>query len=1015
MISLEAMALFELLAGHQQLLPSPSKDVDYAENSLFSCIPFILKTLTPDRLGVFGKGTWQGRYFISPASLRSTVYLIKMFSQCHIPIAEWTDMKVISLLVASLETTCGSRYFTGANLIRSLAAPRESEVAFAEAVAAEGEIFDAVRTLLFLERSFRKYDTERLVRWILFSRSLLANASSAPIAITDDSSATNYSRTGVVNAAVAQALSDTRLVYAAANPVRWQVKCLAAQLATGALSELTDIFNESSHAGTVNPHFDFAVANRECTRLCRQASEIEGRLPPTHLVFHLGDVLSSACMSCIATLDKAELQILQGSSIRFLEKLVACFAKILDPEEAGAVGILEQYSTQIFSSVKHALGAPDESDSESALRLFLAGCEALDSIVKHELTTDAMVLKRLIRPVLPTNNDVPFFHYKAGYPPALLGIADEQGHLNARASLLARIGKLSTVGKVLLGGSDSPVYLQGVGKELIKNEVDIAVHLIAVAIDGARLILGSNLTLAGQPLPEDDIRKDTPFESGFLYNSIDDIDDAVKASLVTAWSSCASSALLPLFTVFTKKGGDEEVRDACSVWIKQIVPLLFAGAIDALSAPSSSSFESSAEWTKGLDHSHSSLQVNCLRGLTSLVKEGPASEFESGWSDEMENVVDMILSNIFMPLLESPHGTDKDSPIRSFDEQVVGESCNLLRALSTSKSDTAPCKESVLLLGLLTPLNFLQNGKICFNDSLKETVIASCLEAVGSLIAQPNTSDSLAKAMLQLVLKTVLQDDKQHPILVKDAAKVLLKACLNHSATGLKERQRIASDLATASHWDMWAVLSSVDDGLAIAPSLDIVQKMLRDSTNSSSHLDFLSTLYTGIQSASIPSPLIGRVFAGIGGDILVVLYQYGTLQLPASAKAHRQTACGQSIKLTLIGYQQISSDESSNEHVAAFLSILFATLLAVLRFNGLPNHPSPQAEGDEALGRMSAQAILHIARTTPAPFKASMANLSEHDRGLLEFAVRAEMTGYVVQGQQAAAPKKKINVKSFK
>jgi hypothetical protein len=151
-----------------------------------------------------------------------------------------------------------------------------------------------------------------------------------------------------------------------------------------------------------------------------------------------------------------------------------------------------------------------------------------------------------------------------------------------------------------------------------------------------------------------------------------------------------------------------------------------------------------------------------------------------------------------------------------------------------------------------------------------------------------------------------------------------------------------------------------------------------------------------------------------IGGDVLATLYQYGTLKVPAAARAHRQGACANSVKLVLIAYQQISSDESDGQQVATFLSILFETLLAILRFNGLPNHPSPQTDGDEALGRMSAQAILHIARTTPVPFKASMASLSDHDRGLLEFAVRAEMTGYVVQGQQAPV-KKVLNVRSFK
>lgn len=1005
-ISIEAMAFFEVLAAHQQLLPPPSTHIEYAENALFSCIPFVLQTLTPDRLGMYGRGTWQGRYFSSPASMRSTVYLVKVLSHNKISVAEWTDMKIVSLLIASLETTCGSRFFTGANLVRSLASPRDSEVHFAEGVALEGEIFSVVRTMLFLERSFHKFETERLVRWILFARAVLASAATAPAAGDDTP---EFSCAGVVQSALARASSDAMAVHAVANPTRWQVKCLAAQLATIALDELVDIAEEN--CPNAIDHFDFMAADRTCAKLCRKATESGGKKPQTHLVFHLGDVLSAACMSSIATLDQAELQTLQGSSIRLLRKLVVCFARITDPEEPG-VSILEQHATQIFSSVKHALGAPDDSETEASLRLFQAGCEAIQSMVEHEMTTDVVVLKRLIRPTLPPNNDIPFFGYTEGYPPTLLAVGEGRDHLNIRVSLLSRICRVWTAGSLLLGNSDEhPEYLRQAAADLVKNDTDMAVHSAAIAIDGARLLLRSKLSLIGRPLSDDDARRGVSSECGFLYSNADDIDDNVKSALVTVWSSCASASMRPLLEYASRDEGDDKKREQCTVWVQKLIPLLFAGTKDAMSmsGPSSSGSGSEFDWTKGIDGT--AIQVNCFRGVASLVRDAPSSLWDSGWNDDLEHIVDMILDKVFMPLLTAIEPRDEGSSKAMFDERVVKESCNLLRELATSRSD-AVRKDSALLLTVLTPLDLLQSGTVPFEDNGCETIISSCLEAAGSLISQPTTGDSLVKSMLQLVLKTVFQTEKLYPDKVKDSAKVLLRACLGHSAIPLKEQQIIASDVASEGDWEMWTVLCLIEDGRAIAPSLETVQKVLRDDDDSSSQLAFLAALSSVTQSATIPSPLLGRIFGGVGAEVLTTLYQYGTLQVPNAARPHRQTMCAQAMKLTLIGYQQITSDESDDQHVGAFLSILFATLLAILRFNGLPNHPSPQADGDEALGRMSAQAILHVARTTPVAFKASMASLSDHDRGLLEFAVRAEMTGYVVQGQVAAP--KKLNVKSF-
>ena len=119
-------------------------------------------------------------------------------------------------------------------------------------------------------------------------------------------------------------------------------------------------------------------------------------------------------------------------------------------------------------------------------------------------------------------------------------------------------------------------------------------------------------------------------------------------------------------------------------------------------------------------------------------------------------------------------------------------------------------------------------------------------------------------------------------------------------------------------------------------------------------------------------------------------------------------------MKIALASYKQYSAD-FPEEDMTEFLAALFEVFIDVLRFNGLPNPPPPQgALSDPSIGRMCAQAITHVARTTPVPFKSSMGCMSEHDRVILEFAVRGEMSGYAV----ASAPvpvKKKLSLKGFK
>eukprot|EP00957_Ditylum_brightwellii_P107277 8185659-Ditylum_brightwellii.AAC.1 len=96
------------------------------------------------------------------------------------------------------------------------------------------------------------------------------------------------------------------------------------------------------------------------------------------------------------------------------------------------------------------------------------------------------------------------------------------------------------------------------------------------------------------------------------------------------------------------------------------------------------------------------------------------------------------------------------------------------------------------------------------------------------------------------------------------------------------------------------------------------------------------------------------------------------------------------------------------------FLAVIFEVLMTIVRFNGLPNHPSRNVGADDSLGRMSAQAIVHVARSAPVAFKSAMAHLSPEDRSTLEMSVRADMSGYAAP-KSTAPTKKKLNLKGFR
>jgi hypothetical protein len=703
-------------------------------------------------------------------------------------------------------------------------------------------------------------------------------------------------------------------------------------------------------------------------------------------------------------------RIFQEVSVRFLAKIIEYFTEIPDPDEPNS-SILEQFGPQMYSVVKHAISAHDESASPAARRLFIAGCEVLHTIVESRLSADLIVLKRLLRPIVPI--DVPIFGFETGYPTQQL--SGERVSADTRSMLLPMFGKLWTAGKILVGNGEQSTLLETVARDLITDEAGLtglAIHSAAAALDGVRLLRCTSLSLAGRRC----IGEQEAAPCGFIYRNQEDMDESVKALLITRWSSFASCALRPLLAAVSSGSSEQKVVDDCSSWLRVIVPLLIAGIEDACDAVLTE--DTSAQSTMGLAEvvdPPMEVLVDCIRGVTQLTATKQDHYVCSTCTQEdTERVIELLDKSILRPVLEgsSSPPTERENPGRMPDAIIITETCSLLRGIASTES-TLFRKDSNLLVALLTPLDSLQKGNLSLDNKMIEEIVTTCLIAVGILIAQGQATDALVKAMLQFVLSTILSstdDKKEWPSSIVDGAKSLLRACLSSKSVDGRRRLEVAKEVASSENWQVWTCIAPVDDGNVVVGSLDTVQQKLSDLNQTTSQLAVLAAVRTVLQSTSIPGKLAGVLFHGIGSEVLVILYQYGSLQVPEAARQHCTAACADAMKVILLAYQQLSSD---TEELTGFLELFFGALLAVLRCNGLPNHPT--VGGDPALGRMCAQAILHVARATPVPFKTSLTAMAEHDRALMEFAVRAEMTGYATTDSQQQQTKKKISLKGFK
>ena len=1009
-VQLEALAFFEVLATNQALLPAQCGGIKYDEYPILSCIPFLLANLNPDRSQVLSEGMHDITHgcHSSDICLRGTLRVLRSLSMTQILVAEWSDMKVVALLHAALESSIASTSYSGETLHRGLAASRDAEVTFKGANPCGEEIAEVLRCLPFLERISSRECESILLRYILVARSIIVGTSMSSNDEDEESHDVSYTVARVSKNALEQAASDSNPLFDLTRSTRWQVKLIAVQMMTIALMELGTKCREENSKLDISEYFNPGLAQIKCLEACNVSNASNSSIPESVLALHIPELISCCCMVATATVDQVELRMLQENSMYCLEVIIDSFGTV--PEADGSqISVLSEYIPQVSSCIKSSLSAPDENIDELTCRLFWAGCNTLRSFLRSNITNDKAVLKRLIRPVILGKEEVPFFSCNSTMPALKRNVDDGVEHRNSRADSLIKIGKIWIFGNLPLQNAEISRLVEP------ENEC-IGVHAAALAIDGARLLLQSNLSLCGQPTSKAEIQSENDCNSFYSFRDILDVDDYSKAILAKTWSSSANLAVKLLFdSINSRKSSGTEVKEECVEWLELLFPLLFRGLYDAIDAMNDkASGKETLLWAQKMDAYE--VACSCLTGLVTLSQTSNLCEVDKQWKQEIENSTIKIYTSLFLPALQkgkSPRRRYGSSHDTDGMVDLIAKSCQLFKTFSESIV-LEENGSSQFLATLLRPLDLVVKKQVPLANDLVATIVAACLNAVAVIIRAPESPSSLVKVMLSLAISLSTQTEKSSK-LISSAAQELLEDCLKHKSATMTELVGVTTRLAKQKNWSAWLSIVKINDGIAAQDSLLEIERALLNPSSVEEQLEALGTISSLVLSSPPPNPLTGRMLSALGAEILSVFEGYGTLSdQSVKLQSKRLAACADCMKVALASYQQFSSDCPDGD-TTEFLIMLFEVFIAILRFNGVPNHPPPQgALSDPSIGRMCAQAITHIARTTPIPFKASMGGMSEHDRAVLEFAVRGEMSGYAV----AAAPapvKKKLSLKGFK
>lgn len=999
----EGSVFFERLSAYRSLIEPSCCCVVNTDNTATVAIPFLLSALKPPVAKVVANKSVDFNGCHGPIDAqRSAVMCLKGVFASEIKMNSLA-FDVGKSILEFLHDRCGRRRFEHFSEFRSLALPRSVANYFEDCQLIETETIALVHAVLAVQLDIDDLDekTYLCLQWLLCSVSVISGDSLQASKTEPD---IELSISGLIERSSWIARSNASPIVNVSNPPRWQLKCICANIASLTMTTLLEMHENASI-------FNLQSAKARCLKMLqKENNNVYGVSLHSFPVLHLEELVTTACIASAATSNNSEIPSVQSAGLRFLITVLKAFGEELDASTNDGTTVLEQYSSQIISAVRHALNA--ETLLEDTIvtgsgfhRLFATGCDALFVMIERGFVSEPVVIRRLLQPLLLTSEDVPFATF-GGNDEKLL-MKSNQVTDDSRSFPLFRLSKLCFVARVSMMiemGDTNQSTVSVISSELKKEGIGRAVHSAAAAVDGFLLHKAQALLTRGLP------------STGLTFANLSDVDESIVNELMENWPVLAASAFVSITKAIKNAHEESEQRESLKLWLSKLLPIVLVGLRDALSEFKLGQSGSSVSETAAL----------FICALRLLIGSSISIEF---CSDELGAIISMVTDSVLFQILglsDSDSGRDHPSiPPQTVIEEcasLMQQACGFIEDLCKIHSETGVTDLVLLTHSVMKPLVALQEKQIKLHANFS-IIISSCIRSSVILLRCQSGDDrlQLEKALVQLSLST-LKDMPDYP---NELSKELKEPCLSllrscsGDTTALKAEEwgDIANYSVSNELWDAWAIVcDSLPPGIGIKSSINAMKGALGDLESKSRHTGAIVALRAALHSTGTEDPsLVCFVLYHVGFEVLQLLRAYSLRLIPGQGfDENRVTVCAEAVKVNMIAFQYLSTTPGQEDTSTSFLAALFQVLVECVSFNGLPGNSKldKRSHGaDENLGRMCAQVFVHIARSNPLMFKATISSMAAASRTILENAVRADMSGY-------AAPKtekKKLSLKGFR
>ena len=976
---------------------------------------------------------------------RACVILLKYFAEIEGCLTKETisDSMLHGRLYQLLDLCCGSKYFQHASFYRTVSAPRHAERGALGGGALESEIVSALWVLhsLEVEAAAKGTFSGRLLHSILLWRTIVTGGASGGGDLAAGRTQLHVSE--IIRSAEVAAEREASRTFIISVASRWQLKCQATNIAASSMRHIENGYHQSSEMKSRReyPHFNPSAALELCSQRCQDLSAAQNEkgihMLPSFASLHMQSLIKAACGTATATSDQAELPSLQTASLLLLNDLVRSFGDALDPElsangDGHQMAALQPFSSQIAASVRHALHSGDDGVMHEGLsQLYISGCNTLLTVISKHIITDTTLLKRFVRNISGSFSGLSFVTLSDVSNKISIFFPDDAlpSPTDMNAYFLIRIWGLRTLAQLRLScslGLISGAAAASILEETCANGEELGGHAASLALDGARLLEARAFSLCGTSSEEEEKEYSAEFSPGLTFPNVHDIDESVKQALTSSWFNLANYAIHALISSIESRKTNTERRKQSIEWINALIPLLFAGVHDALG-----NLNEDMTPTKVCASSPEHVATACLEGLRALMIHN-VDELTS-FDGDIQSTLQSIRLKILLPNMGfSPPLSSAKTDISDKGSTLVAQACAFLSAACHARLVFLDLGGLPLLQSVLFPLVAIETGQCPCDkddDGSIDTVISSCFECGKTLMEIPDKcigggieKASLAKALLNVVLLVLSFSSDTLSLFTK--SKEVALSLLSHimadewSIFNAEEKLGLASSIADRGSWEGWKVVcTAMKGGAGVSLSIASVAKAMGDFGDSKSQKSALFALQAVIKDVK-DEHMIDVVMEGTGAEVVDILKSYGCCSVlqDDTFSDDRTQVVGAAMKILMSALQHMCLKTEANEaehSLVSFLVVIFDLFLSLITYNGLPNHTSGKTKADSSIGRLSAQAIVYVARTVPAAFRASISHLPLEDRAALEAAVRADMNGYAQVKQ--APERKKLSLKGFK